>query len=245
MGEKVRINRYLAMAGVGSRRKCEELISGGCVSVNNEVVTDLATKIDIESDRVTVGGKPISPVGRRIVLILNKPEGVLSTVEDTHKRKTVIDIAREHGYSERLFPVGRLDMNTSGLILITNDGELAYRLTHPRYKVDKTYNVIVEGRVKDSTVRKMEKGLDLPDLKTMPCRIEVLNRSREDTELEVTIREGKKRQVRRMFAHFGHRVLKLHRKAIGDLMFEDVEVGRMRPLNKEELSRLRELVGLE
>jgi len=245
MGEKVRINRYLAMAGVGSRRKCEELISGGCVSVNNEVVTDLATKIDIESDRVTVDGKPISPVGRRIVLILNKPEGVLSTVEDTHKRKTVIDIAREHGYSERLFPVGRLDMNTSGLILITNDGELAYRLTHPRYKVDKTYNVIVEGRVKDSTVRKMEKGLDLPDLKTMPCRIEVLNRSREDTELEVTIREGKKRQVRRMFAHFGHRVLKLHRKAIGDLMFEDVEVGRMRPLNKEELSRLRELVGLE
>lgn len=244
MGEKVRINRYLAMAGIGSRRKCEELIAKGCVSVNDETITELATRIDIERDIVKVDGKPISPVGRKIVLIMNKPEGVLSTVQDTHSRKTVIDIAREHGYSERLFPIGRLDMNTSGLIFLTNDGELAYRLTHPKFKVDKKYDVVIEGKIDDMVLREIEEGLDLGQLKTMPCRVRVLDRGKNFTKLEVTIKEGKKRQIRRMFAHFGHKVLKLHRKEIGGLSFDDVAVGEVRPLSDEELMTLNGLVDL-
>jgi len=244
MGEKIRINRYLAMAGIGSRRKCEKLIIDGRVSVNGKLVTELSTRIDLAEDDVWVDGRPVVPAGKKLVLVLNKPSGVLSTVEDRYRRKTVIDIAREKGYLERLFPVGRLDMDTTGLILITNDGELAYRLTHPKFKVEKTYHVVVEGHISEQTINRIKAGLNLKELRTLPCRIKLLNYTSDHSELEVTIKEGKKRQIKRMFSAFGHKVLRLHRKAIADLTFEDVDIGEIRELKEDELKRLRELVGL-
>jgi len=232
------------MAGIGSRRKCEKLIIDGRVSVNGKLVTELSTRIDLTKDDVWVDGRPVVPGGKKIVLILNKPSGVLSSVEDGYGRKTVMDIARENGYSERLFPVGRLDMDTTGLILITNDGELAYRLTHPKFKVEKTYHVVVEGRISEQTINCIKDGLNLKELTTLPCRIKLLNYTSGCSELEVTIKEGKKRQIKRMFSAFRHKVLKLHRKAIADLAFEDVDIGEIRELKEDELKRLRELVGL-
>jgi 23S rRNA pseudouridine2605 synthase len=244
MSPKVRINRFLAAAGFGSRRKCEELIREGLVSVNGKKLTTLASIVDPETDAIIVDGKPASKTNAIRVLVLNKPVGVLSTVSDSFKRKTVIDIAREHGYTERLFPVGRLDLNTSGILILTNDGDLAYRLAHPRYKVEKTYHVTIEGAIAEETVRRIAAGIDLDGYTTRPCEITILEREDGRTELSVRLHEGRKRQIRRMFASFGHTVIDLERTALGDLAFNDLAPGAMRPLSAREERRLRELTGL-
>ena len=244
MSAKVRINRYLASAGLGSRRKCEDLIRSGRVVVNGSVLTELAIHVDPSVDVITVDGHAVrQPAGTR-VFILNKPVGVLSTVTDSFKRKTVIDIAREHGITERLFPVGRLDLDTSGILIITNDGDLAYRLTHPRFKIEKTYRVTVEGELSDETASRIAKGIDLGDYTTRPCVVSILDRGTKRTTVAVRLMEGRKRQVRRMFAFFGHRTIELVRIALGDLAFEDVAPGAMRALSEGEERRLRELAGL-
>jgi 23S rRNA pseudouridine2605 synthase len=168
----------------------------------------------------------------------------MSTAFDTHGRRTVVDIAREAGYTERLFPVGRLDLDTSGIIIITNDGDLAYRLTHPRYKVEKTYRVVVRGRVEEGTVENLAGGVDIDGLHTQPCAVHVIRRDRDSTELEVRLKEGRKRQIRRMFRHFGHDVIGLRRIAVGDLAFDDLDTGEIRPLTDEEEKKLKELSGL-
>ncbi len=244
MTELVRINRYLATAGLGARRKCEELIKSGVVCVNGERIENFKLKIDPRRDRVTVDGKKVLWNQKRLVLVLNKPTGVLSTASDSFNRKTVINLVREKGYTERLFPVGRLDLDTSGILIITNDGDLAYRLTHPRFKIEKTYRVTVEGMVSDETVRNLESGIRHGDFSTLPCKVTILDRDRDHTKLEVILKEGRKRQVRRMFSHFGHTVLKLHRSAMGDLEFRDLQTGDIRLLTEEEENRLRELTGL-
>jgi pseudouridine synthase len=244
MSAKVRINRYLATAGFGSRRKCEELIQRGLVSVNGTVIENLATVVDPESDVIAVDGRTIAGGTETRVLVLNKPVGVLSTVADSFNRQTVIDVAREHGFVERLFPVGRLDLDSSGILILTNDGDLAYRLTHPRFKIEKTYRVTVEGTVTDTTVSAISAGVDLGSYTTKPCGVRILGRARNTTTLEVRLREGRKRQIRRMFALFGHSTTALARTALGDLAFADVEPGAMRALSAEEERRLRELSGL-
>jgi len=244
MSAKVRINRYLATAGFGSRRKCEELITGGHVSVNGKALRNLATIVDPDADSVAVDGRTVAHGAKMRVFVLNKPVGVLSTVTDSFDRKTVIDVAREHGIAERLFPVGRLDLDTSGILILTNDGDLAYRLTHPRFKIEKTYRVTVEGDVSDETVSAIARGVDLGAYATRPCTVTILRRQRDTTTVEVRLMEGRKRQVRRVFAHFGHRTLELARTALGDLPFTDVAPGAMRALSKHEEQRLRELAGL-
>ncbi len=245
MSRIMRINRYLAAAGLGSRRACEDLIRKGLVKVNGTPVMNLSLKIDPDRDRVTFEGREIRPVEKSRILILNKPLGVISTASDTHGRKTVIGLARDHGYRERLFPVGRLDRDTSGMILITNDGDLAYRLTHPKYKIEKVYEVTVTGRVSDGTADKISKGIDTGDYVTRPCRLSIIERDRVLTSLVIRLKEGRKRQIRRMLAICGHKVKRLHRAALGDLCFEDLESGDIRPLSEEEENRLRELSGLD
>ncbi len=244
MSPKMRINRFLASAGIGSRRNCEDLISEGRVQVNGETISELASFIDTDSDLVSIDGKIIEYCSGKMLLVINKPFGVLSTVQDDRGRRTVIDMIREMGYGERLFPVGRLDMNTTGLLLLTNDGDLAYRLTHPRYKIEKKYVVTVEGLIEDRTVEAIGAGVDLGDYVTMPCPVKVIERSENRSKLEIILKEGKKRQIRRMFAEAGHRVLELRRTALGDLEFSDIEPGDIRPLTKEEEFRLREMTGL-
>jgi 23S rRNA pseudouridine2605 synthase len=244
MSRLVRINRYLASAGLGSRRKCEELIRRGEVQVNGECVASLSLEIDPERDTVTVGRREVMRPEKTVLLVLNKPAGILSTASDTHGRKTVIDLARESGYTERLFPVGRLDLDTSGILLITNDGELAFRLTHPRYKVEKTYEAVVEGAVSKRTIDAIASGMRAGDFVTRPCTLRILGRYADKTKLEIRLKEGRKRQIRRMFQLFGHRVISLHRTAIGDLVFDDLDTGELRPLTSEEERRLRECSGL-
>lgn len=244
MGDKIRINRFLAAAGLGSRRKCEELIRKGLVFVNGESVDKLAVLIDPESDSITVDGDPVRYEGKSLVLVLNKPPGILSTVTDSFRRKTVIDLAQEQGFTDRLFPVGRLDLDTAGIILLTNDGYLAYRLTHPRYKVEKTYDVVVEGRISPRTVSRIAGGINEGDFVTRPCEVVIVKKYGDRTHLGVVLREGRKRQIKRMFALFGHKVIELRRVALGDLRFEDLEAGAVRPLTEDEEHRLRELTGL-
>jgi pseudouridine synthase len=244
MSAKVRINRYLASAGFGSRRKCEDLIRQGLVSINGKAVEKLATIVDPDADSIAVGGRVVGRAVPAKVFILNKPVGVLCTVTDSFDRKTVIDLVRERGIMERLFPVGRLDLDTSGLLILTNDGDLAYRLTHPRFKIEKTYRVTVAGRVTKETVSRIASGVDLGELTTKPCTVAVIARGGDSTTLEVRLTEGKKRQIRRMFARFGHRTEELTRTALGDLAFSDVAPGRMRALTNREERRLRELAGL-
>jgi 23S rRNA pseudouridine2605 synthase len=243
MSRLLRINRFLAAAGFGSRRKCDELIRRGQVRVNGEIVASLSCEVDPEKDAVTVDGTEVKPE-ETIILVLNKPTGILSTVSDTHGRRTVIDIVRESGFTERLFPVGRLDLDTSGLLIITNDGELAYKLTHPRYKVEKTYEVTVEGAVEQSAIDAMARGVRAGDFVTQPCKVRILGRHGDRTKLEVKLKEGRKRQVRRMFALHGHEVVTLRRIAIGELTFDDLDNGTLRPLTMEEERKLRELTGL-
>ena len=150
MSPIIRINRFLASAGLGSRRKCEDLVNGGKVFINENLVTSLSTTVNTGSDIVTIDGKRIEISAPSIILVLNKPRGILSAAVDERNRKTVIDLARDNGFTERLFPVGRLDMDTSGIILLTNDGDLSYRLTHPKYKIDKTYIVTIDGKISAS-----------------------------------------------------------------------------------------------
>ncbi|MGD1048421.1 MAG: pseudouridine synthase [Candidatus Krumholzibacteriaceae bacterium] len=244
MSAKVRINRYLAAAGFGSRRKCEDLIRQGLVSINGEAIERLATIVDPDVDSVAVDGRAVRRAVPAKVFILNKPVGVLSTVSDSFDRRTVIDLVREHGIMERLFPVGRLDLDTSGLLILTNDGDLAYRLTHPRFKIEKTYRVTVEGRVTKETASRIAGGVDLGGYTTKPCTVAIVGRGEDSTTLEVRLMEGRKRQIRRMFARFGHRTVELRRTALGDLSFSDVAPGRMRALTEIEERRLRELAGL-
>ncbi|MBN2069836.1 MAG: rRNA pseudouridine synthase [Candidatus Krumholzibacteriota bacterium] len=244
MVARIRINRFLAASGLGSRRKVEDLIKRGSVFVNGLEIRDLSARVDPERDIVTLDGEEIINAPGSLVLVMNKPVGVLSTVTDSHNRKTVLQLAREKGYNERLYPVGRLDLNSSGIIFLTDYGDLAFRLTHPRYKIEKTYIVTVKGNVSKKTVREMASGVQIDDFTTKPCEVRILEGDGEKTTVEIVLREGRKRQIRRMFSAFGHKVISLHRSAIGDLVFNDLDPGGIRRLTEGEEKHLKELVGL-
>jgi len=217
---------------VASRRAAEELIRAGRVTVGRDTVTDPARDVD-EASGVMVDGEPVSPEPLE-VHVVNKPAGVVSTARDTHGRRTVTQLVRS---GRRLYPVGRLDADTTGLILLTNDGELANRLTHPRYGVPRTYLARVEGgSVPDHALRKLREGVELEDGFTLPAKV----RQVQPGVLEITIREGRKRQVRRMCDAIGHPVTELTRIAFGPLRLKDLAPGQHRRLTAAEVERLRE-----
>jgi 23S rRNA pseudouridine2605 synthase len=227
----VRLVKFLAHAGVASRRAAERLIADGRVTVGGEVVTNPATDVDASS-AVAVDGQPVAPEPRE-VHALNKPAGVVSTARDTHGRPTVVDLVRS---PRRLYPVGRLDADSTGLILLTNDGELADLLTHPRYGVEKVYRAkILPGRLSPRALKALREGVQLDDGKTAPARVRQL----APGVLEIALREGRKRQVRRMCEAVGHRVVELERVAFGPLGLRGLERGRSRRLKEAEVERLR------
>lgn len=231
----MRLAKHLAHAGVASRRAAEALIADGRVVVDGEVVTDPARDV-AESDRVEVDGEVVSGARTLVVYAVHKPLGVVSTARDTHGRPTVVQLVPADGL--RLYPVGRLDADSSGLILLTNDGQLANRLTHPRYEVAKTYLARVGGgRVKESALRALRAGVQLQDGLTAPARA---RRVRSD-EIELTIHEGRNRQVRRMCEAVGHPVLALARIGFGPLRLGDLAPGAHRQLSEREIGRLRAL----
>jgi 23S rRNA pseudouridine2605 synthase len=227
----MRLAKFLAHSGVASRRAAERMIAGGRVTVAGEVVTDPARDVD-EASAVVVDGAPVEPESRE-VFALNKPPGVVSTARDTHGRPTVVGLVPSE---RRLYPVGRLDADTTGLILLTNDGELANQLTHPRYEVPKTYVATVEpGRVAERDLRALREGVELDDGVTAPASA----RQVRFGVLEITIAEGRKRQVRRMVEAIGHRVVALERVAFGPLRLDGLAPGKHRRLSAAEVERLR------
>jgi 23S rRNA pseudouridine2605 synthase len=227
----VRLAKYLAHAGVASRRAAEDLIAQGRVAVNGAVTADPALAVEEEGE-VTVDGRPVAPEAREVHM-LNKPAGVVSTARDTHGRPTVTDLVPSE---RRLYPVGRLDADTTGLILLTNDGELANRLTHPRYEVEKRYRAEVAPRpVAEAALRALRAGVELDDGATLPARVA----QPVPGVLELALREGRKRQIRRMCEAVGHRVVALRRLALGPLELGDLAVGESRRLEADELAALR------
>jgi 23S rRNA pseudouridine2605 synthase len=229
----MRLAKFLATSGVASRRAAEEIIRSGRVTVAGERVTDPARDVDSDS-HVAVDGAPVGAVPQQLVVYaVNKPRGVVSTASDPQGRPTVVALVKS---TQRLYPVGRLDADTTGLILLTNDGDLAYRLTHPSFEVDKTYRVVVRNApVREQALRALRTGIELDDGMTAPARV---SRLKSDT-IEITIHEGRKRQVKRMCEHVGHRVTELQRIRFGPLQLGELAPGAVRRLTANEVSLLR------
>jgi 23S rRNA pseudouridine2605 synthase len=236
--EPVRLARYLAHGGVASRRAAEELIAAGRVRVDGAAVTDPARDVG-DSNRVEVDGERVTNPSERVVYAVNKPRGVVSTARDTHGRPTVVALVAAKGL--RLYPVGRLDADTTGLILLTNDGELANLLTHPRYEVPKTYRAkLAGGPIEEAALARLRSGVQLEDGCTAPARVRRLG----PAEIELTIREGRKRQVRRMCAAVGHPVRDLTRTGFGGLKLGSLASGAYRRLGEGEVDALRAQAAL-
>jgi 23S rRNA pseudouridine2605 synthase len=229
----VRLNAYLARSGVASRRGAEDLIRAGRVRVNGEVA-GLATFVEA-ADRVEVDGRLLAPEPL-VYVLLHKPAGVVTTARDPHGRRTVVDLV---GVPQRVVPVGRLDADTTGALLLTNDGPLAHRLAHPRYEVDKVYEADVEGHPGDEALRRLAEGVDLDDGRTAPAEVRRLGPSL----LELTLHEGRKHQVKRMCEAVGHPVRRLHRRGYAGLTVSGVGPGAWRELTQEEVAALRALTG--
>lgn len=236
----MRLQRYLAACGIASRRASENLIRQGRVTVNG-TLAGIGCDIDPERDTVCVNGEPVRRE-KPVYILFNKPAGVVTTVQDTHDRKTVMDYFRS--LEARVFPVGRLDLDVGGVLLLTNDGELAQRLTHPRYEIPKTYVATVKGRVGDDALRKLEAGVPLADGPTAPMRAEVLSRKKDTSRLRLTLHEGRKREVKRMCQAVGHEVRRLRRVQFAGLETGSLRPGQWRWLRREEVARLRRLVKL-
>lgn len=231
-----RLQKYLADSGIASRRKSEEFILAGKVKVNGEIIKELGFKVDPEKDLIEYLGVKVEKNKERMVLMLNKPTEVISSAKDPQGRKTVIDLIPER--FPRLYPVGRLDYDSEGMILLTNDGELANKITHPKSKVKKVYSVWVYGYPSKESMSKFSKGVELEDGTTAPAKIKIIKKGKNSTEMEVEISEGKKRQVRRMFEILGHPVFKLVRTQIGELKMGNLEQGKYKVLKEQEIKRI-------
>jgi len=240
---EIRLQKWLAMAGVASRRKAEDMIAAGRVSLNGTVATELGTKADTEMDTVAVDGKQVEIVNKKVYIMLNKPEGAVTTVTDTHGRPTVMDFVPD---DIRLFPVGRLDADTSGLLLLTNDGDWADKLTHPRHQIKKTYVAIVKGVPTAKELGEFRQGLIIEpgEKKTAPAEIRVEERQPipgtkfQNAKLRITIHEGRNRQVRKMCEVIGHKVINLKRVEFAGLKLGPLEKGKWRNLTGKELKML-------
>ncbi|MHB1421532.1 MAG: pseudouridine synthase [Bacillota bacterium] len=235
-----RLQKMMAQAGVASRRTCEELIMHGLVKVNGEVVLALGTKVDPERDTIEVRGRLLHKTDELVYLMLNKPREYVTTLNDPQRRKKVTDLLQ--GVKLRVYPVGRLDYQTEGLLLLTNDGDLTLTLTHPRHHVDKTYQALVKGIIRPGAMKAMREGIELEDGKTLPAKVRLLWVRNTQSLLEIIIREGRKRQVRRMCAAAGYPVLELKRTAIAFLQLGDLQPGQYRHLTPDEIKRLKSLI---
>ena len=232
-----RLQKYLAQCGVASRRKCEELILQGRVQVNGVTVTELGTKINPEKDKIKFDGKDIKQSTKLVYILLNKPIGYVTTADDQFGRDTVLDLVK---VKERIVPVGRLDMYTSGALILTNDGDFVYQVTHPKHEIEKTYTVTIKGIVQNSEVEQLRNGIKIDDYITKPARVKILKTDTEKgiSRLEITIHEGKNRQVRKMCEAVGRKVLALHRSKIGGIGVKDIELGKWRYLTANEVQQI-------
>lgn len=238
---KERLQKYLARAGIASRRGAEQLIRQGKVKVNGQVA-ELGMQIDPRQDVVTYAGQTVRILQEKVYLMLNKPQGVVTTTSDTHGRPTVLDLAPAS--DARIYPVGRLDIDTEGLLLLTNDGDLTYALTHPKFNVDKTYHALVRGQPSPEQLCQLEQGIMLEDGLTAPAQVAELRQEAAGSWLSIVIHEGRKRQVKRMCSAIGHPVLHLQRVAFGPLDLGDLPLGKWRPLTQTEVVKLRQTVGM-
>ena len=234
---EVRLQKYLANCGIASRRKCEELILEGKISVNGEVVTELGVKVNPDVDKITYCGKKVENSEKMVYILLNKPIGYVTTAKDQFNRDTVLDLVK---VKERVVPVGRLDMYTSGALILTNDGDFVYKITHPKHEVTKTYTVTLHGIISVEAVENLKNGVQIDDYITRPARVKILKTDEEKniSRLEITIHEGKNRQVRKMCEAIGRKVLALHRSKIGNIGVKDLKIGTWRYLKEEEKNSL-------
>lgn len=234
--EEIRLQKFLAEAGIASRRKCEEYIEQGRVKVNGNIAT-LGTKVNPEKDIIFFDNKKVDQKEELVYILLNKPIGYVTTAKDQFSRDSVLDLVK---VKQRIVPVGRLDMYTSGALLLSNDGDFVYKITHPKHEINKTYTVTVKGIVTKDEVEKLEKGVEIEDYITKPAKVKILKTDTEKdiSRLEITIHEGKNRQVRKMCEAVGRKVQALHRSKIGSLDVKDLKIGTWRYLNEKEVKRL-------
>ena len=232
-----RLQKYLAECGIASRRKCEEYITQGKVQVNGKTITELGVKVNPEKDKITFEGKNVKQEERKVYILLNKPIGYVTTSDEQFGRDKVLDLVKVR---ERVVPVGRLDMYTSGALILTNDGDFVYKVTHPKHEITKTYTVTVKGIIKNEEGEQLRKGVKIDDYTTRPAKVKILKTDEEKdiSRLEITIHEGKNRQVRRMCESVGRRVIALHRSKIGNIGVKDIELGKWRYLKDFEVKTL-------
>lgn len=236
-----RLQKYLAESGIASRRKCEELIKQGKVKVNGKTVTELGTKVS-ENDKVEYEGKVVKAPNKKVYILLNKPIGYVTTVNDQFDRPTVMDLIKKE--KARVVPVGRLDMYTSGALILSNDGEFVNKITHPKNEIEKTYNVTVAGCISQEEVEELKNGVQIDiegsKVKTQKAKVKILKIDEEQkiSRLQITIHEGKNREIRKMCEAIGKKVKALHRAKIGEITVKDLKLGEYRYLTKEELKKL-------
>lgn len=235
--EEERLQKFLANSGIASRRKCEEYILQGKVSVNGKIVDELGTKINPDKDVVKYNGKLVKKTDKKVYILLNKPIDYVTTVKDQFDRQTVLDLIH---IPEKVVPVGRLDMYTSGALLLTNDGDFVYKVTHPKYEIEKTYTVTIRGIATQDDVKKLENGVKIDDYVSGKAKVKILKTDEEKnfSRLQITIHEGKNREVRKMCEAIDKKVLALHRRRIGNLDVKNIEIGKWRYLNKKEVEEL-------
>lgn len=237
----VRLQKYLSDCGIASRRASEQFIAEGRVQVNGEVA-ELGRSVDPDQDSVTLDGRDIRHEERRTYVLLNKPRGTVTTARDTHGRKTVLECL--NGVKERVFPVGRLDMDTEGVLVLTNDGELAHRLMHPSHEIEKVYVATVTGEIDEAALAKLARGVMLEDGMTAPAKVRLLRSDKHISRVQLTLHEGRKREVKRMCEAVGHPVVALQRIAFANLMGGHLRPGEWRYLTHQEVRLLRKLAGL-
>lgn len=235
-----RIQKILAAAGFGSRRTCEEMVLEGRVTVNGAPIRGLPALVDPQHDQIAVDGRPVRPQ-RMVYFLLNKPPGVFCTHNDPAGRKRAVDLLT--GVRERVFPVGRLDSESMGLLLLTNDGELTQRLTHPRFGVPKTYRAEIDGVPAEETLNRVREGIWLSEGRTAPAKIDIVHRQRDRCILEITMRESRNREIRRMLARLGHKVRRMTRIRMGKLSIARLPLGAFRPLTPDEIRYLQKMVA--
>ena len=235
--EEVRLQKFLADCGIASRRKSEELIAQGKVKVNGKIVTELGVKVIPNQDKVEYENKEVKSQNDFVYILLNKPIGYVTTVKDQFHRDSVMDLVK---INKRVVPVGRLDMYTSGALILTNDGDFIYRVTHPKHEITKTYTVTIKGIVTNDEVASLRQGVKIEDYVTKPAKVKILKTDLEKnfSRLEITIHEGKNRQVRKMCEAIGHSVLALHRSKIADIGVKDLPLGKWRYLSDKEVRKI-------
>lgn len=238
-----RLQKILSRAGIASRRAAEQMILEGRVKVDGKIITELGRKFDITTDKISVDDESISCNMNKVYILLNKPKNVISTAKDDRGRRTVIDLITD--VDERIYPVGRLDFDTEGLLLLTNDGELMNGLLHPKFQINKTYLAKITGVVTEDKLNKLREGIQLDDGMTAPAIVRLIGKSSTEAKIEITIHEGRNRQVRRMFSAIGCEIKKLKRIRFANLTIHNLEIGKYRKLSEVEIEKLYKMTGLK